>query len=247
MDEVLEPSSAVASQAHEANEAPVAPEANDANEAHRAAEANEAPDAGEVAEADEAPAAHGAAEVSEPPDANESAEAGASGALDLPLDKKRLEDQLEALKRKERELRRAIVIADHPGLAEAIRQLEGRAFALSRAEAKLAQGLSKSEARRKETLEKKLATLRAKRAELDGQIDTLDAELRSLVEARTEVLEGERQRALRELVATLGEHTAALTEAGLEAGELVPEIDQRMDELRAVAEELVAARARADG
>src|SRR4051812_26892018 len=49
--------------------------------------------------------------------------------------RKRLAEQLEALKRKEAELRRALAVADHPELAEAIRSIEGRAFALSRADA----------------------------------------------------------------------------------------------------------------
>jgi hypothetical protein len=61
------------------------------------------------------------------------------------VDRRRLEEQLEALKRRESELRRALAIADHPELAEAIRELEGRAYAISRVEAKLAQGLTKAE------------------------------------------------------------------------------------------------------
>ena len=40
-------------------------------------------------------------------------------------DRKKIEEQLGALKRKEAELRRALAIADHPALAEAIRALEG--------------------------------------------------------------------------------------------------------------------------
>ena len=74
-------------------------------------------------------------------------------------DRRKLEEQLESLKRKEFELRRALTIADHPVLADAIRELEGRAYAVARAEGKLAQGLSKAEERRRDTLEKKLGTI----------------------------------------------------------------------------------------
>lgn len=164
-----------------------------------------------------------------------SADAGVTPAVD----RKRLEAQLGALKQRELELRRALAIADHPELADAIRLLDGRAYALTRAEAKIAQGLSKSEERRKETLEKKLDGLREKRAELDAQLAELQGELAQLVDARREALEGERKAALHELVAALGQHSAALSAAGLEVGELVPEIGQRMAEIRAAAEELV--------
>lgn len=160
------------------------------------------------------------------------------------VDKRRLEGQLEALKRREFELRRALAVADHPELADAIRVLDGRAYALARVEAKLAQGLSKSEERRKETLEKKLGVLRAKAAELDAQIAELDAEYAVLVGARSTALEAERRAALNNLVACLGEHAAVLSAAGLDAADLVPEIGQRMPEIRAAAQQLVdAARA----
>jgi hypothetical protein len=165
------------------------------------------------------------------------------GTLAAPaVDKKRLEEQLGALKRKELELRRALAIADHPELADAIRLLDGRAYALTRVEGKIALGLSKSEERRKETLDKKLAVLNEKRSELDVQIAELAAERALLVTARAEALEGERLRALHELVAVLGQHSAALAAAGLDVAELVPEIGQRMLEIRAAAEALVAAR-----
>ena len=170
----------------------------------------------------------------------------ASGTLEVGVerpDKKRLEEQLEALKRKELELRRAIAIADHPELGEAIRLLDGRAYAVVRVEAKIAQGLSKAEDRRKETLEKKLAALRDKRAELDAQIAELELEHASLVRERERALQLERRAALNDLVVTLGEHAAALAAAGLDVADLVPEIGQRMPQIRALAEELVQARA----
>jgi chromosome segregation ATPase len=157
------------------------------------------------------------------------------------IDKRRLEGQLEALKRREFELRRALAVADHPELADAIRLLDGRAYALARVEAKLAQGLSKSEERRKETLDKKLGVLRAKAAELDAQIAELSAEHANLVHTRFAALESERRAALNDLVACLGEHVALLASAGLDAADLVPEIGQRMAEIRAAAQELVDA------
>ncbi len=166
----------------------------------------------------------------------------AEAPLALGQDKKRLEEQLEALKRKEVELRRALAIADHPGLADTIRLLDGRAYALTRVETKIAQGLSKGDERRKETLEKKLEGLEAKRAELDAQIAELRKEYDALVHERARSLEVERRDALHALIAALGEHTASLTAAGLDAAELVPEIGRRMAEIRAAAEELVAAR-----
>lgn len=157
-----------------------------------------------------------------------------------PVDRKRIAEQLEALKRKEAELRRALAISDHPELADAIRALEGRAYAVARAEAKMAQGLSKSEERRRDTLEKKLASLREKRAELDAHIGELEAELSSLTEERVRAFEGERRDAMERLLAALGTHEAALRAAGLEASSLVPEIAGFMPEIRALAEALVA-------
>jgi hypothetical protein len=204
---------------------------NDSDRSNAALEAERVPGA-----APEAEHAHTATALSE--------EAPAAG--DRP-DRKRLEEQLTALKRKELELRRALAIADHPELAEAIRRLEGRAFALTRVEAKIAQGLSKADDRRRDTLEKKLALLRDKRAELDAQIAELELEHENLVRERERALGAEQRAALHDLVLTLGEHAAALAAAGLDAGELVPEIGQRMPLIRALAEELVQARGTRNG
>jgi hypothetical protein len=158
------------------------------------------------------------------------------------LERRRLEEQLEALKRKELELRRALVIADHPALAEGIRVLEGRTYALGRIEAKLAEGMSKSEARRSETIEKKLSSLREKRAELDTQIAGLELELRGLGAERLEAFAAERHQALEQLLVALGKHEPALREAGIDAASLVPEIARWAPEVQALAESLVAAR-----
>jgi len=160
-------------------------------------------------------------------------------------DRRRIEEQLEALKRKESELRRALAVADHPEIADAVRLLEGRAYAVASVEAKMAQGLSKSEERRLETLQKKLASLREKRAELDGQIAQLEAEAAELGEERTRAFEAERGEALQNLMTTLSTHEDALRNAGLDAAQLVPDIARLMPEIVTLAERLVATTPRA--
>jgi len=158
--------------------------------------------------------------------------------VDPLLEKKRIEEQLEALKRRESELRRALATASHPELADAIRLIEGRAYALSRVETKMAEGLSKSEERRKQTVEKKRAGLQEKRDELNAQVAVLDAELATLGVERTEAFERERRAAMESLLAALGAHGAELPAAGLEAGQLVPDIARWMPEIQELAEEL---------
>jgi hypothetical protein len=178
----------------------------------------------------------------------ESAEAGAAEEAGTTLpeepksERKRLEEQLEALKRKELELRRALLVADHPTLADGIRELEGRAFALGRAEAKIAQGLSKAEERRRDTLAKKLASLREKRAELDGQIGELEAEHGKLGTERLAAFAAERAEAMKQLLVTLGTHEPALRRAGIDASSVVPELARYLPEVEALAETLVSAR-----
>lgn len=167
----------------------------------------------------------------ESPQATEAApqsEAGAQG------ERKRLAEQLDALKRKELELRRALAMADHPELVGAIRAIEARALAVSRAEAKLAQGFSKSEARRREVVDKKLSALRDKRAELDAQIGAFESELAGLGTDRLATFESERKQALEQLVVALGTHVAALSAAGLDAVALIPEITSWLTEIEAI-------------
>jgi chromosome segregation ATPase len=158
-------------------------------------------------------------------------------------DRKRLAEQLSALKRKEFELRRALAAADHPELADAIRLIEARAFVVARAETKLAQGFSKTEARRREVIEKKLGSLRDKRAELDTQIGTLETELRGLGSDRLATFGQERQEALKQLLIVLGTHEAALHDAGLDPASLVPEIEGWLPELEALASKVTGASA----
>jgi DNA repair exonuclease SbcCD ATPase subunit len=158
-------------------------------------------------------------------------------------DRKRLAEQLSALKRKEAELRRALAAADHPELSDAIRLIEARAFVVARAEAKLAQGFSKTEARRREVIEKKLGSLRDKRAALDTQIGSLETELGGLGSDRLASFGQERQEALQQLLIALGTHETALHDAGLDPASLVPEIEGWLPELEALASKVSGASA----
>ncbi len=159
---------------------------------------------------------------------------------DAASDRKRIEDQLAALERKQAELRRALAIADHPALSEAIRLVGARAFAVERATAKMSQGLSKAEGRRKETLEKKLVVAQTKRAEIDAQIAEIETELGPLGEARQQGFRDARRTALENLTSVLAESEPIFREAGFEIVALVPELSPWIAEVRAIAEEVVA-------
>ncbi|MDB4988184.1 MAG: hypothetical protein JWN04_3362 [Myxococcaceae bacterium] len=169
----------------------------------------------------------------------------ASDEADKPT-RRKLEEQLEALKRKEVELRRALVMADHPELADSIRILQGRTYALERIEAKLALGLSKAELRRRETLQKKLASLADKRTELNTQIAEVETELHGLGVERQQGYEAERRQGLEELLVALGTHDPALHAAGIEATELVPEIGRWLPEIETLAESLASKKTQAN-
>lgn len=158
-------------------------------------------------------------------------------------DRKRLAEQLDALRKKEAEILRALAITDHPDLADAIRTIEARVYCVARADAKLAQGLSKSEARRQEVLNKKLTALREKRAELDTQIAALEAEANELGTARLSDFQRERQEALQQLMIALATHDPALEAAGLSAHTLLPELSNLMPELEAIARSVSEQRA----
>lgn len=192
------------------------------------------------AESVEAPSESAPAAETAPSADDAKAEPEPETAAEPISERRRLQEQLEALERKQAELRRALAIADHPELADAIRVVEGRAYAITRAEAKMAQGLSKAEERRRDTLEKKLAAARAKRDELDQQIAELERELAPLGEERMRAFREERRAALEALVSALGQHDAAFAAAGLEVGALVPEVTKWTAELREIAEEIVA-------
>lgn len=171
----------------------------------------------------------------QPADAQPSEPAQASNEEPERLTKRKLEEQLEALKRKEAELRRALVVAEHPELAEAIRQLQGRTYALERSEEKLAVGLTKAELRRRETLHKKRAALEEKRAELDAQLTELDGELLGLGVERQRGYEAAHRQALEELLVVLGTHLGHVQAAGLEVTELLPDLKRWLPEIERLA------------
>src|SRR5688572_895276 len=79
-------------------------------------------------------------------------------------DRKTLELELEAVRRKELALVRAIAITDHPGLGEVLAQLDERLATVVRLEQQLASGLSGAELQRRDTLLEVLGRLYDKRA-----------------------------------------------------------------------------------
>ncbi len=151
-------------------------------------------------------------------------------------DRDRLEAQLRELQRKEAELRRAIAISDHPELADAIREVEGRAFRVARVEQRLAAPLSKGELKRRDQLAGRLDKARARRAELDEEIAKLELEIEPLGEARLVALRGEREAALLALLVVMNRHADAFTDAKLAEVDLVPELARWLPDLRAMAE-----------
>lgn len=160
-------------------------------------------------------------------------------------DRKRIEEQLAQLEKRRLELCRELAITDHPEIAEPIREIEGRIYAVHRVEARMAEGLSKAEARRIEALQKKREGLAAKKAELDakraevqGQLDALDRELSELGEDREATFHRERNQALEALVIALGTHAPAFQSASVEIATLIPELTARMPEVQTVAERL---------
>lgn len=150
-------------------------------------------------------------------------------------ERRRIENQLAQLEKKQAELRRALATATHPGLADGIREVEGRAYGVARVEERLAQPLSKSEERRREKLEKKLTAARERRAALDAEIAALEREVAALSEERIAALSAERQEALVQLFNTLAKHADAFERAGLKCTELVPELEAWLPELRTLA------------
>ncbi len=158
-------------------------------------------------------------------------------------ERRRIEEQLAQLEKKQAELRRALAIAHHPALSDAIREIEGRTYAVSRAEKRLEQPLSKSEERTRAKLEKKLEAAKKKRTEIEEAITGIEAELVALGEERLRGLTEERGEALRTLFVLIARHADAFEEAGLLVVELVPDLDRYLPELRAMAEQTPAVEA----
>lgn len=213
------------------------------------------PDMAEAAEADvdnsSAAAADEAMQADEATNHAAAAEAAAEvvGAMETASDpakeRQRIEEQLALLEQKKRELSKALVLADHPALQGPIRMIEGRLYAVSRAETQMAAGLSKAEEKRKESLAKKRETLALKKAELEAklaeaaeQILAIDKDLLALGDERRDAFEAERTSALEALVVVLSEHNAAFDAVKVDPAAIVEGLAQRMGEVQATAERL---------
>ena len=166
-------------------------------------------------------------------------------ASDPAKERQRIEEQLALLEQKKRELSKALVLADHPALQGPIRMIEGRLYAVSRAETQMAAGLSKAEEKRKESLAKKRETLALKKAELEAklaeaaeQILAIDKDLLALGDERRDAFEAERTSALEALVVVLSEHNAAFDAVKVDPAAIVEGLAQRMGEVQATAERL---------
>ena len=169
-------------------------------------------------------------------DEREAPEKSGVGDIIAPPAREKIEAQLRDLQRKEAELRRALAVADHPDLGDAIREVEGRAFGVTRAEQKLADPLSKSESKRRDTLEAKLAKAKTKRDDIELEIMRLEEELAPLGEARLAMLREAREEALLKLLAAMNRHADAFAAADLDEVALVPDLARWLPELRALAD-----------
>ncbi|MEC7525295.1 MAG: hypothetical protein VYE22_35760 [Myxococcota bacterium] len=170
-----------------------------------------------------------------PPTPAPEGQASADDDAQAEKERLRIEQQLAQLERKQAELKRQLAMASHPELADALREVEGRAYGVTRVEEQLAQPLTKSEERQRAKLEKKLAGAREKRDALDAQITELETELSALSDERVAALQDERRAALHQLFTVLAQHSEGFESAGLQVAELIPELDVWLPELRALA------------
>ncbi|MBX7195184.1 MAG: hypothetical protein K1X94_24225 [Sandaracinaceae bacterium] len=166
---------------------------------------------------------------------------------DAAAERRRLEAELAAIERKREELSRALIVNAHPELADPIRVLTGRLYAVARVEERMREPLSKAEVRKVESLGKKRESLVLKRAELDAkrleleaELAQLDHELALLGEERTKSFDRERNDALEQLVVTLAQLGPAFDQAGVDPVRLVEGLDARMADIKATAESLAS-------
>lgn len=166
---------------------------------------------------------------------------------DAASERRRLEAELAAIEKKREELGRALVVNAHPELADPIRVLTGRLYAVARVEERMREPLSKAEVRKVESLGKKRESLLAKRAELDAkraeiesEIGTVDHELAQLGEERTKGFERERGEALEQLVVSLAQLGPSFDAAGVDPVRLVDGLAQRMPDVKSTAEQLTS-------
>lgn len=165
--------------------------------------------------------------------------------VDATTERRRLEAELAAIEKKREELAKALIVNAHPELADPIRILTGRLYAVTRVEERMGEPLTKAETRKVESLGKKRESLIAKRAELDAkraeietEISTVDHELAMLGDERTKGFARERVEALEQLVVTLAQLGPAFDAAGVDPVRLVDGLAARMPEVTTAAEEL---------
>jgi len=157
------------------------------------------------------------------------------------LDRQRLEQELRAVRRKELELMRAIVVADHPQLGEALTVLETHMQRVVSAQQQLAEGLSESDRRRHAELTELMNGLKQQRADLNLEIEAHECELRALGEERSQRLQFAEREALHALATAHQEHERSLLSAGANLEVLLPGLlallataqadDERLSEL----------------
>jgi chromosome segregation ATPase len=179
--------------------------------------------------------------------ATASAPAVSAGPEDAAAERRRLEAELAAIERKREELARALIVNAHPELADPIRVLTGRLYAVSRVEERMREPLSKAEVRKVESLGKKRESLTAKRAELDAkraeieaEIGSVDHELAQLGDERTKGFERERDEALEQLVVSLAQLGPSFDAAGVDPVRLVDGLAARMPDVKSTAEALAS-------
>jgi len=173
--------------------------------------------------------------------------ASASPLDDAAAERRRLEAELAAIERRREEVARALVVNAHPELADPIRVLTGRLYAVARVEERMREPLSKGEVRKVESLGKKReslhlrrAELDAKRAEVEAEIATVDHELAQLGELRTKGFERDRGAALEQLVVSLVQLGPTFDAAGVDPVSLVDGLAVRMSDVKATAEALAS-------
>jgi hypothetical protein len=170
-----------------------------------------------------------------------------AGPEDAAGERRRLEAELAAIERKREELARALIVNAHPELADPIRVLTGRLYAVARVEERMREPLSKAEVRKAESLGKKRESLLAKRAELDvkrteieAEFGAVDHDLAQLGVERTKGFERERCDALEQLVVSLAQLGPSFDAAGVDPVRLVDGLAQRMPDVKSTAEALAS-------
>jgi hypothetical protein len=193
------------------------------------------------------PPAETAPSMGDEPVHDAEAAASASPLDDAAAERRRLEAELAAIERRREEVARALIVNAHPELADPIRVLTGRLYAVARVEERMREPLSKGEVRKleslgtkRESLHLRRAELDAKRAEVEAEIATVDHELAQLGELRTKGFERDRGAALEQLVVSLVQLGPTFDAAGVDPANLVDGLAVRMSDVKATAEALAS-------